>query len=243
MCIRDRDARVIPKVLEDAIKEGVTEERIVQQGQTEIFNNNPNKLRVQELEVVGVRGWAFSLNPGETLVQYKPAAAKPDSGLKKSDGTEYSDDELGLADNAESVNGDTVFNMLSNEYGAVGTVVDSFQERKRSKKPDFDKPLLLKNLIPIYGQLLTDAEGFMFDVKKTVQNADKSFDPIIKYLDTKIKQVNKFSDEIKRIQTFPEDFNFLKTDPCYVMGMSVPPFMTQRVALEIYNHWFKTENN
>ena len=49
--------------------------------------------------------------------------------------------------------------------------------------------------------------------------------------------------EIKRIQTFPEDFNFLKTDPCYVMGMSVPPFMTQRVALEIYNHWFKTENN
>jgi DNA (cytosine-5)-methyltransferase 1 len=49
--------------------------------------------------------------------------------------------------------------------------------------------------------------------------------------------------EIKRIQTFPEDFNFLNTDPCYVMGMSVPPFMTQRVALEIYNHWFKTENN
>ena len=49
--------------------------------------------------------------------------------------------------------------------------------------------------------------------------------------------------EIKRIQTFPEDFNFLNTDPCYVMGMSVPPFMTQRVALEIYNNWFKTKNN
>ena len=49
--------------------------------------------------------------------------------------------------------------------------------------------------------------------------------------------------EIKRIQTFPEDFNFLNTDPCYVMGMSVPPFMTQRVALEIYKHWFKIQNN
>ena len=48
--------------------------------------------------------------------------------------------------------------------------------------------------------------------------------------------------EIKRIQTFPEDFNFLKTDPCYVMGMSVPPFMTQRVALEIYKHWFQKDN-
>mgnify|MGYP003324478066 CR=1 FL=1 len=49
--------------------------------------------------------------------------------------------------------------------------------------------------------------------------------------------------EAARLQTFPEDFNFLKSDPRYVMGMSVPPFMTQRVALEIYNHWFKTENN
>ena len=51
------------------------------------------------------------------------------------------------------------------------------------------------------------------------------------------------AEENKRLQTFPEDFNFLKSDPRYVMGMSVPPFMTQRVALEIYNHWFKTENN
>ena len=50
------------------------------------------------------------------------------------------------------------------------------------------------------------------------------------------------AEENKRLQTFPEDFNFLKSDPRYVMGMSVPPFMTQRVALEIYNHWFKTEN-
>ena len=52
----------------------------------------------------------------------------------------------------------------------------------------------------------------------------------------------KAAEENKRLQTFPEDFNFLNTDQCYVMGMSVPPFMTQRVALEIYNHWFKTEN-
>ena len=50
------------------------------------------------------------------------------------------------------------------------------------------------------------------------------------------------AEENKRLQTFPEDFNFLKSDPRYVMGMSVPPFMTQRVALEICNHWFKTEN-
>ena len=49
------------------------------------------------------------------------------------------------------------------------------------------------------------------------------------------------SEEIKRLQTFPEDYNFLKSDPCYVMGMSVPPFMTQRVALEIAEKWLIPE--
>ena len=47
--------------------------------------------------------------------------------------------------------------------------------------------------------------------------------------------------EILRIQSFPEDYNFLKSDPCYVMGMSVPPFMTQRVALEIAEKWLIPE--
>tara|TARA_R100001244_G_scaffold24020_1_gene24515 strand:- start:3388 stop:4434 length:1047 start_codon:yes stop_codon:yes gene_type:complete len=45
--------------------------------------------------------------------------------------------------------------------------------------------------------------------------------------------------EILRIQTFPEDYNFLKSDPQYVMGMSVPPFMVQRITLEIAKQWFK----
>tara|TARA_Y100000593_G_scaffold43841_1_gene83718 strand:+ start:217 stop:1257 length:1041 start_codon:yes stop_codon:yes gene_type:complete len=47
--------------------------------------------------------------------------------------------------------------------------------------------------------------------------------------------------EIIRIQSFPDDYNFLKSDPCYVMGMSVPPFMTQRVALEIAEKWLIPE--
>lgn len=44
----------------------------------------------------------------------------------------------------------------------------------------------------------------------------------------------KFSvSETIRISTFPEDFNFLDSDPGYVMGMSVPPFMMQRIAHQI----------
>lgn len=43
--------------------------------------------------------------------------------------------------------------------------------------------------------------------------------------------------EATRIQSFPDDYNFLTQKPGYVCGMSVPPFMMQRVAAEIYTQW------
>lgn len=39
--------------------------------------------------------------------------------------------------------------------------------------------------------------------------------------------------EFCRIQSFPDDFDFLKNDPGYVCGMSVPPFMMQRIAHQV----------
>ena len=45
-------------------------------------------------------------------------------------------------------------------------------------------------------------------------------------------------DELVRIQSFPDDYSFCKVDPRYLCGMSVPPYMTQRVALEIGRQWF-----
>jgi DNA (cytosine-5)-methyltransferase 1 len=48
---------------------------------------------------------------------------------------------------------------------------------------------------------------------------------------------------IIRVQSFPDDYNFCKAKPQYVCGMSVPPFMTQRVALEIGRQWFGIEYN
>lgn len=41
--------------------------------------------------------------------------------------------------------------------------------------------------------------------------------------------------EILRLQTFPEDYNFLDQSPGYVCGMSVPPFMMMRVANQIFS--------
>jgi len=45
--------------------------------------------------------------------------------------------------------------------------------------------------------------------------------------------------EVIRIQTFPDDYDFRGKDANYVCGMSVPPFMTQRIALAIIEQWFK----
>ena len=43
--------------------------------------------------------------------------------------------------------------------------------------------------------------------------------------------------ESARLQTFPDDYNFGTQKPHYMVGMSVPPFMMQRVALEIRRQW------
>lgn len=51
----------------------------------------------------------------------------------------------------------------------------------------------------------------------------------------------KFNEmELKVISSFPNDYNFNNIDPGYVMGMSVPPFMMQRVADQIYRQWLYT---
>lgn len=49
------------------------------------------------------------------------------------------------------------------------------------------------------------------------------------------REANDF--EIIRIQTFPEDYDFMKQDPGYVCGMSVPPRMMENVAKEIKRQW------
>lgn len=43
--------------------------------------------------------------------------------------------------------------------------------------------------------------------------------------------------EITRIQTFPDDYDFLNISPQYLCGMSVPPFMMQRIADQIFEQW------
>lgn len=43
--------------------------------------------------------------------------------------------------------------------------------------------------------------------------------------------------ETKLIGSYPLDYNFLKIKPHYLIGMSVPPLMTGKIAEQIYNQW------
>ena len=46
--------------------------------------------------------------------------------------------------------------------------------------------------------------------------------------------------EFCRAQSFPEDFDFIKSQPQYVIGMSVPQVMMAQVAHQVYEQWLKT---
>ena len=45
--------------------------------------------------------------------------------------------------------------------------------------------------------------------------------------------------DIVHMQSFPEDYDFLGQDPCYVCGMSVPPVMMANISAEICRQWFE----
>ena len=48
---------------------------------------------------------------------------------------------------------------------------------------------------------------------------------------------NFSSNEVLQISSFPTDYEFNKVETGYVCGMSVPPFMMQRIADQIYRQW------
>lgn len=51
---------------------------------------------------------------------------------------------------------------------------------------------------------------------------------------------NHLSDKCyARLQSFPDDYNYLSSYSVYVNGMSVPPFMMQRISDQIYKQWLK----
>jgi DNA (cytosine-5)-methyltransferase 1 len=52
-----------------------------------------------------------------------------------------------------------------------------------------------------------------------------------------------FNNETKKAGTYPQDYNFLKLKPNYLIGMSVPPVMTAQIATKINEQWLSKIKN
>lgn len=71
---------------------------------------------------------------------------------------------------------------------------------------------------------------------------DKQVAPTITSSGVYIRMCDKTrltDNDFRRVQSFPEDYNFKKQSAQYVCGMSVPPNMMANVATEIYEQWLK----
>lgn len=76
----------------------------------------------------------------------------------------------------------------------------------------------------------------------TVMIHDKQVAPTITSSGTYLRMCDKkrlTDQDFRRVQSFPEDYNFKKQSAQYVCGMSVPPNMMANVATEIYDQWLR----
>ena len=54
-----------------------------------------------------------------------------------------------------------------------------------------------------------------------------------------IDQRKLYDSELCKAGSYPQDYDFCSSTPNYLIGMSVPPIMTARIANEINNQWLK----
>jgi DNA (cytosine-5)-methyltransferase 1 len=70
---------------------------------------------------------------------------------------------------------------------------------------------------------------YPFKVTNTITSADNNV--LFDYP----RYLNK--NELIKVGSYPKDYNFLKLRPEYLIGMSVPPLMTGKIAEQIYKQW------
>jgi len=92
----------------------------------------------------------------------------------------------------------TEYAQIDSGIVVVGKVVEEFYAGGQPEKPDW-RGKRLEELIPPFGTLLDATEGHVRGMKGTVQSAKKSIEPMIKYLDSKMAELQAFSAEVTSI--------------------------------------------
>lgn len=131
-----------------------------------------------------------------------------------------------------------VLKMEFNEKAIVfKNVIDNSEIKKDLTDIQFDLWLKQKpndkTLADVRGKAngFTDNLIFNNDICPTITSGGKFI------LKSKPRWFNK--SEYCSCGTYPQDYNFNKIKPQYLIGMSVPPVMTAQIAHQIYLQWFK----
>lgn len=107
-----------------------------------------------------------------------------------------------------------------------------WKNRKRGDRNLGEANMRLTGKTTNFGERLNYKE----DVSKTITsglNTNIHFEEPCFYSDS----------EIKKISTFPDDYDFMGQSVCYVCGMSVPPVMMAQVASNVWEQWLSKINS
>lgn len=104
-------------------------------------------------------------------------------------------------------------------------------------KLDFNEtPIPLKNIFTGNTKPSKRSKKRFGDVMCSMNEPVNTITTLGRYFSAEDKEL--IDDTIILIQSFPCDYDFIKQKPKYVCGMSVPPFMMQRIAVQIAIQFF-----
>ncbi len=113
-----------------------------------------------------------------------------------------------------------------------------FREISRSKAKSY--PPLTPLYAKYWRQAMPGKSVGKYDAIKKMQNTEVAFTinaTKSHFHPTEVREINATEETL--IGSFPLDYNFGKTRPTYLIGMSVPPVMMAQVADQIFKQWIQ----
>ena len=172
----------------------LTERRIRAMSKTEKVNKNVLPYQQQILDVV-MQFPGEEFKPGELIYECLPTSTSAMHSTTDDGKVTKVDDVI---KDAEASPMGTTYGQIKPGQVTVGRVVNSFIGEGVGNPPNWYGKSL-ETLFPGWGPFLDKVEGEVRGMKATVAVARKSFDPIIKWLDNKVAELEVFGKDIENI--------------------------------------------
>ena len=170
----------------------VLTESVIKRNHQEIkINRNMVPYQNQELEI-SYMSPGMEFKKGDIIVEAVPSVSS--SGTQTKEGTKIDLNKQNEGDPGA----DKEYVQVTEGELIVGKVVDEFYADALPEKPDW-RGKRLEELIPPLGSILDTTETHVRSIFATIKSYHKTLDPIIKYLDGKMDELQAFSKEIEEI--------------------------------------------